>query len=168
MRAHTRTHKNWVLQDITNTETVVWCHWTIEIYQLSSCFIRSLAKSAAGSLTTISETSIFREALPFLLIACKGRQQNLKNDCPHTEILPYRRQHLEDTQHSSWNLIVLNAFRKISEPSKGHSSTWVCQDEWVIDGMCIGSACIWDRWIKAKTQTRKRKLLFLSVQSCHK
>lgn len=51
------------------------------------------------------------ERCNFLLIACKGRQQNLKNDCPHTEISqPYRRQHLEDTHHSCGNLIVLNAF----------------------------------------------------------
>ena len=52
------------------------------------CLTKSLEKLAAGRLTTICETSIFGEAVQFLLIACKGRQQNLKNDCPHAEISP--------------------------------------------------------------------------------
>lgn len=125
--------------------------------------IKSLVKLAAGSLTTISETSIFWEALQFLLIACKGRQQNLKNDCPHTEISPYRRQHLEDTHHSCWNRIVLNAFLKISKPSQGHYSTWVCQDEWVIDGLCVGNACIWDRWITGLRLELQKEVAVLPV-----
>lgn len=132
-------------------------NWNIPVVKHSASSEARRTQQQA-SLTTISETSIFREALQFLLIACKGRQQNLKNDCPHTEISPYRWQHLEDTHHSSWNLIILNAFLKISEPSKGHYSTWECQDEWVIDGMCIGNACIWDGWIKALPSSGK--LLF--------
>lgn len=112
---HTRRHTH-SMQYVTNTKTV-----TEQLKYTSCqapCFIKSLAKSAAGWLTTISETSIFREALQFLLIACKERQQNLKNDCPHTEILPYHPQHLEDTQHSSWNLIVLKAFVKFQNHQK--------------------------------------------------
>lgn len=131
LHAHTHSHtRTWSCSTLPTRRLLFG---VIEQLKYTSCqalcFIRSLAKSAAGSLTTIFETSIFREALQFLLIACKGRQQNLKNDCPHTEISPYRRQHLEDTHHSCWNLIILNAFLKISEPSKGHSSTSACQDE---------------------------------------
>ena len=50
--------------------------------------IKSLEKLAAGSLTTIFETSVFSKAEQFLMMACKGRQQNLMNDCPHAEISP--------------------------------------------------------------------------------
>lgn len=146
---HTDSHKR--VRSCSTLSTQRMLFGVIEQLKYASCralcFIRSLAKSPAGSLTTISETSIFREALQCLLIACKGRQQNLKNDCPHTEISPYRRQHLEDTHHSSWNLIILNAFLKISEPSKGHYSTWGCHEEWVIDGVCTGNACIGEGWI---------------------
>lgn len=79
------------------------------VVKRSVCLLGRLAKSAAALLTTNPETSIFGGTRQFLLIACKGRRQNLKNDCPHTEILPYRRQHLEDTRYFCWNQIVLNA-----------------------------------------------------------
>lgn len=52
------------------------------------CLMKSFEKLAAGRLTTICETSILSEAVQFLLIACKRRQQNLKNECPHAEISP--------------------------------------------------------------------------------
>lgn len=152
VRLHTHTHSLTCKSSCSTLSTWRLLFGVIEQLKYNSCqalsFIKSLAKLAVGLLTAICETSIFREALQFLLIACKGRQQNLKNDCPHTKISPYRRQHLEDTHHSCCNLIILNAFLKISEPSKGHYSTWVCQDEWVIGGMFIGNACIWDGWIK--------------------
>lgn len=137
----------------------------IEQLKYTSCqtlhFIKSLAKLAAGAQTTISETSIFGEALQFLLIACKGRQQNLKNDCPQTKISLYRWQHLEDTQHSGRNLIILNAFLKISKASKGHYSTWMCPDGWVIDGVLTGKVCVWE-W---EGKTVQRKWYFVSLKN---
>lgn len=50
--------------------------------------IKNLAKLAASLLTTICKTSIVGEGEQFRLIACKGRQKNWKNDCPHTKIHP--------------------------------------------------------------------------------
>lgn len=113
MCAHTHSHiQKFQSSSTLSTQRLVF--GVIEQLKYTSCqarrLIKSQAKLAGGWLTTISETSIFREAVQFLLIACKARRENLKNDCPRAEISPYRRQHLEDTHHSCWNLIILNAF----------------------------------------------------------
>lgn len=102
---------------------------------------KSLQKLAVGRQTTIAEASIFKEVRPFLLTACKGGQQNLKNDCPHTKISPYLRQHLEDTALLYESDYFKCFLKKFSEPSKGHlRSLWV--SEWMSNWRYVHWECI--------------------------